>query len=79
MSLKIEATIICDTCPATRSAEPEHRLTWVSHMLWELKRDAEKDGWTTINRGMGHTQTHYCPKCIDKPMKPVPRKKRKKR
>jgi hypothetical protein len=74
MSLEVQAKLICDGCGAERLSYVEHRSTYANGVVWEVRREAEQNGWRTISRGQYHTPTHYCPACADKPMKPVPRK-----
>lgn len=75
MSLEIQAKLICDGCGKVRLSYVEHRATQAPEVVWQVRRTAEQDGWKTINRGRYHTPTHYCPACLDKPMKPVPRER----
>lgn len=76
MSLEIRAELICDGCGKRIAGHVEHRSTRAMRSMWECKRIADQAGWTTINRGRFHTQTHWCQECSNKPMKPVPRKPR---
>ena len=76
MSLQIQAKLICDGCGEVWVSKTEHRATRAQYVVRNVRGNAEKDGWKTISRGRYHTNTHYCPACVDKPMKPVPRKKR---
>lgn len=78
MSLEIRCDIICDGCGARIQSEVEHRSTQAVAVPWDAQFKAQEAGWLTVNRGRFHTPTHWCPKCCDKPMKPVPRKKRQK-
>ena len=75
MSLEIQAKLICDGCGKFHKSAVGHGVTNAKAVAWRVRFRAEQVGWKTINRGRGHTQTHYCPECLDKPMKPVPRKK----
>jgi hypothetical protein len=75
MSLEVRAVLICDGCGARIESDVEHRSTYAKSAVWEAQRFATRDGWTTVNRGRWHTETHWCKNCSDKPMKPVPRKR----
>jgi len=74
MSIEIIATMICDTCGAMLVSTPVTAASRAQQAYWEVKREAKRLGWTTISRGRYHTPTHYCRECLDKPMKPVPRR-----
>ena len=74
MSLEVVASFVCDGCGTQLVSSVEHRATYAKSVVFELKRIAKKRKWTTVNRGRYHTPTHWCPKCSDKPMKPVSRK-----
>lgn len=75
----MKSSLICDGCGATISAATERRKGRVKHGLWQLENEAKRQGWIIVSRGAYYTQTHYCAKCCDEPMKPVPRKPRPKR
>ena len=81
MSLEIVAKLICDGdgCDVIRMSDVEYKATKAKWIVIDLRRTAEQEGWVTISRGRYHTNTHYCPLCADKPMKPVPRKQVAKR
>jgi hypothetical protein len=76
MSLEIKAVLKCDGgCGEEIASEPEHRKTYAGFVAWRVERVALTKGWITVNRGRYHTPAHYCAKCADKPVKPIPRKK----
>lgn len=75
MSLEIIATMTCDTCGETIISEPVVASTRAKQACWQVGIEADRQGWKTINRGRYHTPTHYCRACLDKPMKPVPKRK----
>jgi hypothetical protein len=76
VSLEIVVTLTCDTCGAILVSSPVFASTRANQAWWSLKSEAKQRGWQTINRGRFLTPTHYCPDCLDKPMKKVPRKKK---
>jgi len=78
MSLEFQAKIICDGCGEVRTSDIEHRSTRAKEVLWDLDYQLKKEGWVTVSRSRFLTRTHFCPQCVDKPMKPVPRKTRTK-
>lgn len=76
MSIEITLRIVCDNCGRKQPAVEESTPSRVAQSIWSMARGAETEGWMQIRRGGRHTLTHWCPQCADKPMKPVPRKKR---
>ena len=76
MSVEFQATIVCDGCGKRIVSEVEHRSTRVMSAFWDIRHTAREEGWSIISRGRFHTHTHWCKECGDKPMRPVPRKKR---
>lgn len=76
MSLEIKCDIVCDNCKLTYIGEPVTKATQAHGVVWRTWIKAERDGWVKLNRGRYHVQAHYCPNCADKPMKPIPNKKR---
>ena len=74
MSFEIKAKLICDGCGNTHSSKVMHGASKAQFATRAVWFHASEDGWKEIDRGRGHTRTHYCPKCLDKPMKSVSRK-----
>ena len=74
MSLEAIFTLICDGCGARWTGAQEDRFSHVRRRAQSIRFGAKRDGgWLTLNRGRYLTETHYCPQCRDKPIKPVPR------
>lgn len=76
MSLRIQATIICDGCGTSIVAEPEHRATHSSSTINDARALALAAGWLCVRRGR-HTPAHYCSACADRPHPPVSRRRRR--
>ena len=66
MSISIVTTLICDGCKTTLVSEPENRATHCTDTVWDVKNQAEKEGWMTLSRGRYHTPRHFCAACADK-------------
>ena len=75
MSYDIQIKLFCDGCKEVFGTREEYRKTKVIQTIWSLDLQAEKKGWITISRGMYNTQGHYCPKCADRPIKPIKKRK----
>jgi hypothetical protein len=71
MSLEVIATLICDNCGDRAPSEPCARFTECGWFAGSHKRDLNKKGWLTVNRGRFYPEAHYCPNCADKPTKPL--------
>ncbi len=76
MSLELIATIICDGCGERATSESENKFGNSKWFATWHKAELEKAGWVTVSRGRYHTEAHCCPKCADKPLKPIKGKPR---
>lgn len=76
MGFNAKITLFCDGCNNKGFSNTEHRKGHLKSAVWDLEDEIAHKGWLILSRGRYNTQSHYCPSCADKPMKPIPKKRK---